>query len=181
MSVRSQSNAAGRDVPKLPPNPDFIVHCREHCVQPTQGPIASCLVSEDAACSGILWSRCLPSCLWSPRVYGYHLVMCHLTHRCTLNTGALDNLLSIPPSVFTSLPFLLDFHTYMLNRCFHPCGCSFPLVEKYWRVAISSFHSKQLRKFCRQLKSIVGVLPKTILTVWTRKDQSTNRPATLSY
>lgn len=43
-----------------------------------------CCVVEDAAYSLTPRRRCLPSCLWSPRVYSRHSVMCHHIARWTL-------------------------------------------------------------------------------------------------
>lgn len=36
-----------------------------------------CCVVEDAAYSLTPRRRCLPSCMWSPRIYSHHSVMCH--------------------------------------------------------------------------------------------------------
>lgn len=55
--------------------------------------------------------RCLPSCLWSPRVYGCHSVMCHRTRSySSLDTLTLNNLL--PIHLLSEAPHLF-YRTYM--------------------------------------------------------------------
>lgn len=65
-----------------------------------------CCAVEDAAYSLTLHSRCLSSCLWSPRVYSRHSVMCHHIACWTL----VKILASEAAPVRATLPLLWDSH-----------------------------------------------------------------------